>query len=179
MVSRKFPLEWDHCKIKIGNPKKKFSSWIENLNIEDYHDPKKLTACQKISLAWSISLHLVTPCHTFEQVNAGEISLLHFFACPLQVNVGYSEYVEACHGMASGIAHKLREQQLMKLLSGNVFSVWPMNTFRYWSQLFWVTIFKNIDKKLLPVRLKTLTGKRKRRTQAIAKFSALIKVTWS
>ena len=43
----------------MGHPKNILFSRIENLNIENYHDTKKLTVSQKIPLTWSISLHMV------------------------------------------------------------------------------------------------------------------------
>ena len=41
------------------HPKNMVFSLIENLIIENYHDTKKLTVCQKISFTWSISLHVI------------------------------------------------------------------------------------------------------------------------
>ena len=48
-MSWKFSLEWNVCKIKMSHPKNIVFSWIENLNIKNYHDTKKLTVSQKIS----------------------------------------------------------------------------------------------------------------------------------
>ena len=43
----------------MGHPNNMVFSQIENLNIENYHDSKKLTVSQKLSLTWSISLHVI------------------------------------------------------------------------------------------------------------------------
>ena len=41
------------------HPKNTVFSRIENLITEKYHDTKKLTVSQKISLTWSVSLHVI------------------------------------------------------------------------------------------------------------------------
>ena len=43
----------------MGQLKNMFFSRIENLTIENYHGTKKLTVSQKISLTWSVSLHVI------------------------------------------------------------------------------------------------------------------------
>ena len=43
----------------MGHPKNMVFPQIENLNIENYHDTKKLTVSMKISLTWSIALHVI------------------------------------------------------------------------------------------------------------------------
>ena len=43
----------------MGHKKNMVFSRIENLNIENYHDNKKLTVSQKISKTWSNSLRVI------------------------------------------------------------------------------------------------------------------------
>ena len=43
----------------MGHPKNMVFSWLEKLNIKNYHDTKKLTVNQKNSLAWSVALHAI------------------------------------------------------------------------------------------------------------------------
>ena len=59
VVSQKFSLQWNGCKIKMGHPKNMFFSGLQNLNTGNYHDTKKLTVSQKNSITWSISLHMI------------------------------------------------------------------------------------------------------------------------
>ena len=47
------------CKFKMDHPKNMAFSRIENLNTENYSETKNLTASQKISLTWSVSLHVI------------------------------------------------------------------------------------------------------------------------